>query len=228
MPGLTRKEKELSQALLELHDEAMLIEELDGFLAGLLVCPKMIPPSVWLPLVWNSEGGEAPAFHDLAHLNKVMGLVMEHYNRIATALFEKPGDYAPLFVTDRRNGDVLWELWIEGFEKAVRLRPQAWQPLLGADLDTVQAWSGLMTLADIARDESRLSEKQIEALYATAPDDIAGWVLDLNAWRLANQAAPPGLPEGARPATASSSKVGRNDPCPCGSGRKYKKCCGLN
>jgi len=23
-------------------------------------------------------------------------------------------------------------------------------------------------------------------------------------------------------------KVGRNDPCPCGSGRKYKKCCGAN
>ena len=21
-------------------------------------------------------------------------------------------------------------------------------------------------------------------------------------------------------------KVGRNDPCPCGSGKKYKKCCG--
>jgi uncharacterized protein YecA (UPF0149 family) len=24
----------------------------------------------------------------------------------------------------------------------------------------------------------------------------------------------------------SSPKVGRNDPCPCGSGKKYKKCCG--
>jgi SWIM/SEC-C metal-binding protein len=23
-----------------------------------------------------------------------------------------------------------------------------------------------------------------------------------------------------------SMKVGRNDPCPCGSGKKYKKCCG--
>ncbi|MBR6914862.1 MAG: SEC-C domain-containing protein [Clostridia bacterium] len=22
------------------------------------------------------------------------------------------------------------------------------------------------------------------------------------------------------------AKVGRNDPCPCGSGKKYKKCCG--
>lgn len=27
---------------------------------------------------------------------------------------------------------------------------------------------------------------------------------------------------------ASSEKVGRNDPCPCGSGKKYKKCCGAN
>lgn len=26
---------------------------------------------------------------------------------------------------------------------------------------------------------------------------------------------------------AVSTKVGRNDPCPCGSGKKYKKCCGM-
>ncbi|WP_374700773.1 SEC-C metal-binding domain-containing protein [Aureimonas sp. D3] len=26
----------------------------------------------------------------------------------------------------------------------------------------------------------------------------------------------------------SFGEVGRNDPCPCGSGKKYKKCCGLN
>jgi preprotein translocase subunit SecA len=29
------------------------------------------------------------------------------------------------------------------------------------------------------------------------------------------------------PARRIAPKVGRNDPCPCGSGRKYKKCCGL-
>ncbi|MBI4881137.1 MAG: SEC-C domain-containing protein [Planctomycetes bacterium] len=29
------------------------------------------------------------------------------------------------------------------------------------------------------------------------------------------------------PARAAPT-VGRNDPCPCGSGRKYKKCCGAN
>jgi len=32
--------------------------------------------------------------------------------------------------------------------------------------------------------------------------------------------------EQKKPVTRSKEKVGRNDPCPCGSGKKYKKCCG--
>ncbi len=31
-----------------------------------------------------------------------------------------------------------------------------------------------------------------------------------------------------KPVRAAAVKVGRNDPCPCGSGKKYKKCCGMN
>ncbi|MCY3793816.1 MAG: SEC-C metal-binding domain-containing protein, partial [Gammaproteobacteria bacterium] len=37
------------------------------------------------------------------------------------------------------------------------------------------------------------------------------------------QAAPP---DKAAPFVRSERKVGRNEPCPCGSGRKYKQCCG--
>jgi preprotein translocase subunit SecA len=29
-----------------------------------------------------------------------------------------------------------------------------------------------------------------------------------------------------KPTVRDEDKVGRNDPCPCGSGKKYKKCCG--
>ncbi|MFQ5329392.1 MAG: SEC-C metal-binding domain-containing protein [Thermodesulfobacteriota bacterium] len=32
-------------------------------------------------------------------------------------------------------------------------------------------------------------------------------------------------PVAATPLTEEGTKVGRNDPCPCGSGKKYKKCC---
>lgn len=30
------------------------------------------------------------------------------------------------------------------------------------------------------------------------------------------------------PQLVKSEKIGRNEPCPCGSGKKYKKCCGIN
>jgi hypothetical protein len=42
---------------------------------------------------------------------------------------------------------------------------------------------------------------------------------------------PPGMQhmtEGSPPPRSSRSKIGRNDPCPCGSGVKYKKCCGIH
>ena len=35
-----------------------------------------------------------------------------------------------------------------------------------------------------------------------------------------------GGPEKPQPKTNKGGKVGRNDPCPCGSGKKYKNCCG--
>ncbi|MGD9164120.1 MAG: SEC-C metal-binding domain-containing protein, partial [Chromatiales bacterium] len=34
-----------------------------------------------------------------------------------------------------------------------------------------------------------------------------------------------GYPPSSSPVRRNASKVGRNDPCPCGSGKKYKKCC---
>jgi len=37
-----------------------------------------------------------------------------------------------------------------------------------------------------------------------------------------------GETEGKKPVQRRKDKVGRNDPCPCGSGNKYKKCCGAN
>jgi preprotein translocase subunit SecA len=40
------------------------------------------------------------------------------------------------------------------------------------------------------------------------------------------QVANPGEQKAAAPARARAEKIGRNDPCPCGSGKKYKKCCG--
>ena len=54
--GLSRRLRQLDEELLALGEETMLIEELDGFIAGLLVCPDLIKPGEWLPIIWNRDG----------------------------------------------------------------------------------------------------------------------------------------------------------------------------
>lgn len=228
MPKPPRYLKQLEQELLALGDDAMLLEELDGFVAGLLVCPELIKPSEWLPVVWGSEEGDEPTFDGLDHLNRVLGLVMEHYNDVARTLIERPDRYGPLLATDKRNNDILWETWVAGFEKAAKLRPAAWQKLLTADHETAQAMSGLLTLADVDRRDSRFALEQLDALTAAAPHQIGPWVVTLNEWRLANYSPTQDFQTQPSSSPTPTNKVGRNDPCPCGSGKKYKKCCGLN
>src|SRR5882757_2599502 len=87
MPGLSRHLKQLDRELLALGEETMLIEELDGFVAGLLVCPDLIKPGDWLPIIWNRDGDDQqPAFDNLDDVNRVLGLIMEHYNDVARTL----------------------------------------------------------------------------------------------------------------------------------------------
>ncbi|WP_442504155.1 SEC-C metal-binding domain-containing protein [Marinivivus vitaminiproducens] len=52
---------------------------------------------------------------------------------------------------------------------------------------------------------------------------IAPCVIVLNTWRLRRGLGSP-VPDLA----AAARKIGRNAPCPCGSGTKYKKCCDLS
>jgi preprotein translocase subunit SecA len=63
-------------------------------------------------------------------------------------------------------------------------------------------------------------------LRAAAPASQPGSVLERRAGAPAPASRPgAAIATGARSA-AAAVKVGRNDPCPCGSGKKYKKCCG--
>lgn len=221
--------QQLRNELLNLGEETMLFEELDGFVAGVVVCPEIILPSEWLPVVWGIEDDEETGvFENLEHANRVIALVMGHYNRVAKSLADGSGHYSPLIMEDSRTGEILWELWIEGFEKAAKLRPTAWLPLLDADIEVSEAMRGLLTLADVARGAEHVTELQRRELEPKGNKLIGPWILALNEWRMENF-----TPTGQKSVQAATThspfgKTGRNDPCPCGSGKKYKKCCGLN
>jgi uncharacterized protein len=227
-PGMSDRlqlHEQLEKELLALGDGVMLIEQFDGLVAGLLVCPELITPDEWLPIVWGlDEDDPQPAFTDLDHANRVLALVMRYYNDVALTLAERPERYDPLFAIDR--GEVLWEIWIEGFAEAVRLRPDSWSKLLDAD-ETSDAMLGLLALIEVVMKNKELPTGFVDELTERAHDLIPEWVVTLNDHRLARTAPRPAA-QPPMPLAASRRKAGRNEPCPCGSGKKYKKCCGLN
>lgn len=222
---------ELDALLLAIPEEAggMLLPELDGFFAGLVVSPEMILPGEWLPLVWGENGTEV--FETLEDMQRLTDLVMRHYNDVASSL--TPGsEYGPIYDEDKTTGEIMWELWVTGFEQAMRLRSDSWERIVqSGDEEAAASVNMMLALYGIAEGQSDLPRKSIRELTEQAPDLIPNLVVTINGWTKGHSAPAP-FPAWAaanRPwAPFRGAKTGRNDSCPCGSGRKYKRCCGAN
>jgi uncharacterized protein len=217
---------DISLQLRDLHDfliseavseDAMLLGELDGFLAGIIVCPELIRPSEWLPLIW---GETRPTFADDAQAQHIHELILSHYNDLIAQLNRER--YEPIFELDL-DGSAMWEIWIEGFARVMDLRPGSMGQLAERyldDEDVQRAVFVLGRLCYLALDPERAQVLDIDAeLEKLAPDLIASHVEILHQARLAEASSFRGSPPALQP------KTGRNDPCPCGSGKKFKKCC---
>jgi uncharacterized protein len=199
------------------ESEGLDLYEFDGFVAGLLVCPEMIMPSEWLPVVWGAD--TEPSFESLDQAQATINAVMAYYNRVASGLAKNPPQYEAILGTDPKSDETLWEPWISGFERAMRLRPEAWEAMLVSDDEEVRATIPMiLALHQVDIGTSSLDDEAVDELDEVAPDLIPGMVLTLNKWA---KSQTPAFGFGAM----VPPKVGRNDPCPCGSGKKYKKCC---
>ena len=67
-----------------------------------------------------------------------------------------------------------------------------------------------------------------EKLYYNMCDAKADWLYNIKAWKdiLSEEKRNEITKEYRESNMAHSEHIGRNDPCPCGSGKKYKNCCG--
>jgi len=219
------------------RDEALSLEELHGFLFGLAVTPEPVMPSEWLPFVFGQGGpvfeGDQDAQACLGHLFEIYNLFMRDSNHGRLRL---PFDYATIA---SEEFDLI-EDWTYGLYLALTLRLEIW----GfsdeyADLPDEDLPPGLLEVIDaceiitaVALPEERhkivrtvpghepKSAAEITGmLFAILPDCVK--ILQSYGASLQRQMMP------GRSAS-SPPTVGRNEPCPCGSGKKYKKCCGAS
>lgn len=199
------------------NDSAILdVSQLDGFLTAIVSGPDMIHPSQWLPELWGGPAHE-PEWKNEAQMQRFMSLVMQHMNSIATALMAQPKSYVPLFNASGLSDDLVLiaEEWCFGYMRGVDLG--GW-PALPADVDT---W--LYAIALHGREENfKVLDTMSQEEHQQTVRQIGSAVLKLHQYFLAQRTPPPS----PRQATVRTGpKVGRNDPCPCGSGRKFKQCC---
>jgi len=197
--------------------EAMLLDEVDGFFTGLNFYTSRVEPEEWLPLIWNKE---APVFEDEAQARWVTQALVTHYEDVARRL--NRGELEPIY-GEEVDDSPAWELWLDGFWRAGELRPGRWMEGIPEDDKNVDfALFSLLRLRQLATNESADFERlEIdEELQEAAAELIPDSVVFLH--RLLRPAHPLA---GGRRGPGASRKVGRNEPCPCGSGKKYKKCC---
>jgi uncharacterized protein len=197
-------------------DEGVLnVSELDGLLTAIVSGPVTIVPSRWLPAVW---GDFEPTWSSLEDYQEFMSLVLRHMNEIATRLVEEPETFEPLYLENVAGGDavVVVDEWCQGYLRGVDLAAEEWQvapPEVGELLAPICAFTD--------RTEW-LAHELPEPEASKLRDAIAPNVRTLHAHWLARRAR--GAQDLARQDRAPL-RVGRNEPCPCGSGKKYKKCC---
>ncbi len=203
-------------------DEAMMIDLLDGYLHAIAVGPVTLHPKQWMPRVWGLDTF-MPVMESIEHFNHVLGLVMRHYNSIIIGLQAEHPEMAPVWATRDYRGKTYedGEGWAYGFVEGMRLCREAWQPML--DTAEGKQWFrpiGLLGEDDFSPDQDELTKTP--ARRARLTEQIPQAVLDMYLYWVPHRL----VGYEREMAEALQPKVGRNELCPCGSGKKFKRCCG--
>ena len=199
----------------EAVDEGVLdISELDGFLTAIVSGPRALQPSEWLPVLW---GQFEPVWRSTDESEAIVSMVLRHMNTIVQTLTKSPGAFVPIVLEVEEDEATVTsvEEWCLGYMKGVGLAADAWRQ--GGE----EAMDILFPIMVFTSEEGRnrlaeLDEDELTTLKSSIPSA---------AQKLFAFWSERGEVSAVETFVHSEPRVGRNDPCICGSGKKFKKCC---
>lgn len=207
--------------------------QLAGFLFSLANGPEPIPPSEWIPMVFDDHDAGYDTHAEAAQvLQAMMGLyndcLRQHAAEHATL---PPGCDIRSNPLDNLEPDAPLSHWAQGFGMGHDYLVEYWDEYTPEELDEALG-AALMTLTFFSSPTLARAYHE-EGRAGTSLAQLAGTVLEIFHDALGDYAHLGRAIYQARyeagdlsPTPATGLKIGRNDPCPCGSGSKYKKCCG--
>ena len=205
--------------LMELLDDkseahnTMRCDEVQGFMMALLSGPDALNPTNWLPEILGEE-----SLFDAKERTEIERLVMAMAADMRMKFNEKI--LPDLWFYEDEAGNPDFYTWCNAYLYALDIVPTDWFETVEQE-EFEDLFYPIMALGGIYDDEENgevilhLNEKELTQLESDLPHVLLDiywyWQAIIN------------KPQTVR---REGEKVGRNDPCPCGSGKKYKACCG--
>ncbi|MDR3428693.1 MULTISPECIES: UPF0149 family protein [Silvimonas] len=208
-------------------EATMDLEMLDGFLVALTIGPEEVPEDEWLPAVFD---GHVPEFSDQIEADDILDLIRRHAATIRQAYSVKSRSnmgeeplYYPLILNDEgmdeKWQDTVGQYWAAGFHAGIAVREEPWQALMDESDDFYDLIAKILVV-ELGHDPDNEDEKFTIKQREERLDELPWLVEELMFLWLEKKF---GKVETVK---RDDAKVGRNDPCPCGSGKKFKKCHG--
>ncbi len=203
--------------------DCMNLEMLDGYVAALACSPEPVPRERWMPAVWSAEA-DSVEFESSTASRRAIKLVLRYYNEVLGTIAAETDPWEPFcYAPDGDDAPPLGDEWVAGFEQGLELWPDEWTA--GLDSQDAAVAEGLLN--------NLMNHWGSEAAAEADDETRLGWLAEsaqaarglFALWREVGLAAP--QPESSDVPKHTPAAAGRNEDCPCGSGKKFKKCCGV-
>lgn len=212
-------------------DEVMMLDTLHGYLTAIVIGPTSLDFGQWFPGIWGSGNDDLPNFRTMEEAKRIIDLVVRLLNGIILDLeAELDSDleaFAPIFDTLDFEGREYDDagMWAFGFMCGIDLCRKDWQPFFNNhNGEEILRPICLLGSDDLDPEEFALIETP-EQRHEMA-QQIPARVTEIYRFWLPYREA---TVERAVAAAIQREQpeIGRDDPCPCGSGVTFKKCCGV-
>ena len=214
------EEAELTDFVESLPTADFNMAKLHGLLSAFAAGPVTMSPGDILAVLMEFAGGRS--VNDVAESQRSLELLSRFYDGIIDAL--ESDSFVPqlqqkgVMVTDPSGGI---NSWCGGFSLGVDHHKAAWQPWF-KDVRRAKAISLIMGMAEpeIVRKTEKVVGTETAWMTWSMVSELVPLIRDYWAFESALNDYLGPQPDNPQ------LKLGRNDPCPCGSGKKYKHCHG--
>lgn len=195
------------------HGEAMPLDALQGLFFAIASAPDPVLPSRWMPVAL----GPVPDYASADDAQHAMELVMHFYNECVRAAST---DDFELILYPREGGGEDLATWCSGYLEGVDLCEPDWYEVGDPEEVDELLFPFIVLAGELpAKEQRRFKPAEWEELVRSCEGTIGDAIVEArDYWRVLRN--PP------KTVRRESPKTGRNDPCPCGSAKKFKHCCG--